>query len=76
MRARQDKLSALPASECAALIDEWITGYNAKRNKKILKQYLIDGDGYEKIAEDFELSRQQVQVIVTECRRKICEKLK
>jgi predicted DNA-binding protein YlxM (UPF0122 family) len=75
VRARKDKLSALPASECAALIDEWITGYNAKRNRKILKRYLIDGDGYERIAEDFQLSRQQVYTIVQECRRRICENL-
>lgn len=75
MRARKDKLSTLSATECAAAIDEWITGYNAKRNRKILKRYLIDGDGYERIAEEFELSRQQVYTIVQECRKRICENL-
>lgn len=75
MRARKDKLSALPASERARLIDEWIVGYNAKRNRKILKRSLIDGDGYEKIAEEFDLSRQQVHTIVKEGRRWICENI-
>jgi predicted DNA-binding protein YlxM (UPF0122 family) len=75
MRTKIDKLSQMSASECSALIDEWIIGHQAKRNRQILKRYIIDGDGYEKIAEEFELSRQQVQTIVTECREKICEKL-
>lgn len=75
MRSRQDKLSALSASECSRLIDEWIVGYNARRNRKILKRYLIDGDGYEKIAEEFDISRHQAYTIVTEGRKKICEKI-
>lgn len=75
MRTRMDKLTALSATECAKIIDEWIVGHNAARNRKIMKRYFIEGDGCEKIAEDFDLSRQQVQVIITECRKKICEKI-
>lgn len=70
-----DKLSALSATECAKIIDEWIVGCNATRNRKILKRYLIDGMSYEKIAEEFDLSRTQVQTIVVSGREKICEKL-
>jgi DNA invertase Pin-like site-specific DNA recombinase len=75
VRARKDKLSALPASECAKLIDEWIVGYNAKRNRQILKRSLIDGDGYEKIAEEFNISRQQVYTIINEGRDWICKNI-
>ena len=70
-----DKISALSATECAKIIDEWIVGHNATRNRKILKRYLIDGDGYERIAEEFDLSRNQVQAIVVAGREKLCEKI-
>lgn len=76
MRAYKDTLSALPASKQAALIDEWVTGCNGARNRKILKRHIIDGIGLEKIAEEFELSRQQVWTIVSENRRRICEKIR
>jgi DNA-directed RNA polymerase specialized sigma24 family protein len=70
---RKDALDELSASEKEELIREWISGYNAKRNKKIMKRNLIDGDGYEAIAEEFDLSRQHVKTIITRYRRILCE---
>lgn len=59
------KLKKLPASEQARLIDEWITGRLARRNRKIIKSYLIDGEGsIEKIAEKYELSYEQTKRII------------
>ena len=46
------------------LIDEWIVGKNAERDRKILKRRLIDGVRYEPLAEEFELSVRQVKNIV------------
>lgn len=51
-------------SELCALIDEWIKGRNAERNRAILKRRLIDGVCYEPLAEEFELSPRQVRNIV------------
>lgn len=46
------------------LIDEWIIGRHAERNRAILKRRLIDGIGYEALAEEFSLSVKQVKRIV------------
>lgn len=45
-------------------IDEWITGKNAERNREILRRRLIDGVCYEPLAEEFDLSVQQIKNIV------------
>ena len=51
-------------SEVECLIDEWI--FN-ERNRKILKRRLCDGITFEKLAEEFDLSTQQVKTIVYKC---------
>lgn len=51
-------------SELCEIIDEWIKGRNAERNRAILKRRLIDGICYEPLAEEFELSTRQVKAIV------------
>ena len=57
-------------SELSELIDEWIVGRNAERNRKILKRRLIDGIYFEPLAEEFQLSVRQVKNIVNnnECK--------
>lgn len=54
-------------SEIEDLIDEWITGRNAERNRAILKRRLVDGICYEPLAEEFDLSVRQVKNIVYKC---------
>lgn len=73
MRRRKDALDHISTSEKEELIREWISGYNAKRNKKIMKRVLIDGDTYEMVAEEFDLSWQHVRTIVVRNRRILCE---
>ena len=46
----------IPNSEICNIIDEWVRGHNAERNRAMYKRYLIDGLTYEKLAEEFELS--------------------
>lgn len=48
-------------TEVSLLIDEWI--FN-ERNRHILKRRMLDGITYEKLAEEFDLSVQQVKSIV------------
>ena len=50
-----------PRSAIEYTIDEWI--FN-ERNRAILKRRLLDGITFEKLAEEFELSTQQVKTIV------------
>lgn len=54
----------LSSSEISILIDEWIIGRNAERDRKILKRRLIDGICYEPLAEEFGLSVRRVKKIV------------
>ena len=54
----------LSRTEIEYLIDEWIVGRNAERNRKILKRRLIDGILFENLAEEFDLSVTQVKTIV------------
>ena len=55
-----------PISEIEHIIDEWI--FN-ERNRKIAKRKLLDGVTFEKLAEEFDLSVQQVKTIVYKCQR-------
>lgn len=51
----------IPRSEVEKIIDEWI--FN-ERNRSLLKRRLLDGITYERLAEEFDLSTQQVKSIV------------
>lgn len=54
----------LSKTEICCLIDEWIVGRNAERDRKILKRRLVDGLTYEKLAEEFDMSVRQISNIV------------
>ena len=58
-------------SEIEKLINEWIIGRNAERDRSILKRRLIDGITYEKLAEEFNLSVRQVKNIVYRSQEKL-----
>ena len=51
-------------TEICNLIDEWIIGRNAERDREILKRRLIDGLTYEDLAEEFNLSVRQISNIL------------
>ena len=57
-------LEGLSRTQIESLIDEWIIGRNAERNRKILKRRIIDGILFENLAEEFDLSVTQVKNIV------------
>lgn len=61
----------LSRSELENLIDEWIIGNKAQRDRAIIKRRLIDGICYEPLAEEFDLSVRQVKNIVYKCEEKI-----
>lgn len=56
--------SDLSRSDIESLIDEWIIGRNAERNRAILKRRLFDGITYERLAEEFDMSVRQIKTIV------------
>lgn len=46
----------LSKTQICCLIDEWVIGRNAERDRKILKRRLVDGLTYEQLAEEFDMS--------------------
>lgn len=54
----------LSRSEIEKLINEYIVGRNAERDRKILARRLIDGITYERLAEEFDMSVRQIKNIV------------
>ena len=74
-RFREGESVTLPESmgrtEIESIIDEWVIGRNAERNRAILKRRLIDGITYERLAEEFDLSTRYTKEIVYRCERRI-----
>ena len=54
----------LSRTELEQLIDNWIIGRNAERDRAIIKRRLCDGICYEPLAEEFDLSVRHVKSIV------------
>ena len=57
-------LENISNSELAMLIDEWVRGLHAERNREMLKDRLINGMLYELLAEKYNLSVRATQNIV------------
>ena len=64
-------IEEISKSQLEHLIDEWIIGRNAERDRAIIKRRLIDGIYFEPLAEEFDLSVRQVKNIVYKSERKI-----
>lgn len=58
------------------LIDQYIIGRNAERNRKLIKRRLLDGICYEPLSEEFDLSVRQTKKIVYAAEKQLMNKLK
>lgn len=54
----------LSKTEVEYLIDEWVIGKYAERDRAIMRRRLIDGVCYEPLAEEFDLSVAQIKRII------------
>ena len=63
-------------SELEHLIDEWIIGRNAERDRKIMKRRLIDGVIFDDLAEEFDLSVRETKNIVYKCEERLFKHVK
>ena len=61
-----------PASEWSHIIDEWV--FNDK-HREMLKDYLLNGHSYERIAEDYDMSTRQIARIIPRLEANLFEKL-
>lgn len=62
--AQKEKIRDISKTELESLIDEWVVGKHAERNRKIMRRRLIDGICYEPLAEEFDMSDKQIRNIV------------
>lgn len=62
--------------ELNILINQWIRGRNAARNREIFRKSFIDGATQEKIAEEYDLSVRQIQNIIYACQRQLFKHLR
>ena len=61
---QEEVIAELSRTELEYLIDEWIIGRNAERDRQILKRRLLDGITYDRLAEEFDLSVRQLKNII------------
>lgn len=66
-----EELFSKSRSEWEHLIDEYVIGKNAERDRLILKRRLLDGVLLEPLAEEFDLSVQQIKTIIYKSQNRI-----
>ena len=63
-RDRTREKEKIGRDEIDLLIDQWIIGRRAERNRAILRRKIYDGITYEELADEFDMSVRQVKNIV------------
>ncbi len=58
-------------SELEHLIEEWVIGRNARRNKRIIRDKLIHGMTIPQVAAKYKLSETRTKTVIRTFRRKI-----
>lgn len=58
-------------SELEHLIEEWVVGRNARRNKRIIRDKLIHGMTIPQVAAKYKLSETRTKTVIRTFRRKI-----
>ena len=58
-----DAVTGLSRGEIEWLIDEWVVGEDAERDRALLRRRLIDGIHFEPLGEEFLLSTQRTKEI-------------
>lgn len=66
-----ERVTELSRTELDFLIDEWILGRNAERDRAMLRRRLFDGITYERLAEEFEMSPRQTREIIHKAEAKL-----
>lgn len=75
MRYKDYNLEGITRTKIENVIDEYVIGFKAERNRKLLKLRLCEGMTYELIAEEMDMSVRQVKKISYAYESVICEHL-
>lgn len=62
-------------AELERVIDMWVRGRNAERNRCIVKDRLLRGSTFEQLAEQYDMSVRQVKNIVYRQEVVLCDKM-
>lgn len=76
MTYKKHGLNNIARSTLERIIDEYVIGFKAKRNRKLLKLKWIDGLTFEELAEVMEMSESQVKKITYDYEDILCEHLR
>lgn len=69
MTRHRSELEGLYASDIEFLINEIIMGFEAKRNKQIVRDNIFDGYPVEEIAKKYDLSPTRVKTVIRRFRQ-------
>ena len=64
MKYTKHQIKDITKSELESMIDEYIIGFKAERNRQLMKRRLCDGLTFEELAEEADMSVMQVKNIV------------
>lgn len=76
MTYKKHVLKDVSRSTLEHIIDEYVVGFKAKRNRKLLKLKWIDGLTFEELAEVMEMSESQVKKITYDYEDVLCKHLR
>lgn len=64
MKYNKHRIDNVTKTQLENIIDEYIIGFKAERNRQLMKQRLCDGLTFEELAEESDMSVRQVKKIV------------
>ena len=63
-------------SQLNTMIDEYVVGFKAERNRQLMKRRLCDGLTFEELAEEADMSVRQVKKIIYDNQEILVKKLR
>ena len=76
MKYTKHQIKDITKSELESMIDEYIIGFKAERNRQLMKRRLCDGLTFEELAEEADMSVRQVKKIVYDTQDMLMQKVR
>lgn len=76
MEHKNHKLKEMKKSTIEEIVNEYVVGFKAKRNRRLLILRWCDGLTYEELAEELDMSVSQVKKITYDYEKVLCKHLR
>lgn len=76
MKYNEHKIHDMKRSDIEEIVNEYVVGFRAKRNRKLLLLRWCDGLTFEELAEELDMSVSQVKKITYEYEKVLCKHLR